>query len=88
MANTASTKKRIIQSGIARDRNRANRSRLRNEIKKLRLAVAGGDGAAARELLPATVQILDRSAKKGAIHKNAAARTKSRLTRAVAALEG
>ena len=87
MANSESAKKRIRQTEKRRDRNRAHRSELRTEVKKLRQAVAGGDADRARELLPATLSIVDRSAKKGAIHKNAAARTKARLTRAVASVQ-
>ncbi len=87
MANTESAKKRVRQSLKRRDRNRAHRSEVRTEIKKLRQAVASGDAAVARELLPATLGIIDRCAKKGAMHRNTAARTKARLTRAVAGAE-
>jgi small subunit ribosomal protein S20 len=88
MANTESAKKRVRQSRQRRARNRAHRAELRTEIKKLRHAVADGDADQAREMLSATLGIVDRSAKKGAIHKNAASRTKARLTRAVASVEG
>jgi small subunit ribosomal protein S20 len=63
--------------------NRHNLSRLKTQIKKLRAAIASGDAAAARGLLPATVGEIDRAAKKGVIHDNAAARYKSRLARRV-----
>lgn len=63
--------------------NRANRSRMRTEIKKLRTALALGDAAKAQELLPAVVSIIDKSIQKGVLHRNAAARYKSRLTQTV-----
>ena len=86
MANMASAEKRIRQSLKQRARNKSYRSRLRTEIKRLRQAVAAGDGETARTLLTTTLSVIDRTAKHGVIHRNAAARTKSRLSRAVAAL--
>ena len=86
MANTRSAEKRIRQSAKRRERNRSHRTAMRTAIKKLREAVAEGDGAKAREMLPATLGMVDATAQKGVIHDNAAARTKSRLARAVNAL--
>ena len=86
MANIKSAEKRIRRSSRQRERNRMLRSRLKSAVKDLRQAVAAGDGDAAREKLPGTLSIVDSTARKGVIHANAAARTKSRLTRAVAAL--
>ena len=86
MANTRSAEKRIRQSEKQRARNRAYRSTMRTAIKKLRGAVTEGEAATARELLGPTLSVLDSTARKGVIHANAAARTKSRLTRAVNAL--
>ncbi len=60
--------------------NRSNRSRLRTAIKKLRAAIAAGDQKAAQQLLPQTISIIDKSVQKGVLHRNAAARYKSRLT--------
>ena len=60
---------------------------MRTSVKFLRQTIAEGDAAAARELLPKTVSIVDATARKGVIHANAAARTKSRLTKAVTAIE-
>ena len=80
MANTKSAEKRNRQNEQNRLRNRAHRSRLRTAIKKLRTAVASGDAGAAKELLPETLSIIDKTAQKGVIHDNAAARYKSRLT--------
>ena len=86
MANMASAEKRVRQSQKRRARNRSYRSHLRTEIKKLRQAVEAGDAETAKTLLPTTLSVVDRIAKHGVIHRNAAARTKSRLSRAVAAL--
>jgi small subunit ribosomal protein S20 len=86
MANTKSAEKRILQSEKKRLRNRSNRSRLRTAVKKLRDAVERGDAATATALLPETLKVVDESAGKGALHRNAADRTKSRLTRAVGKL--
>lgn len=83
MANTKSALKRIRQTETQRDRNRARKSQMRTEIKKLRQTIAAGDGEAARALLPRTLEVIDKAAQKNAIHRNVAARTKSRLTRAV-----
>ncbi len=88
MANKASADKRARQALKRRARNRSYRSLLRGEIKKLRQAVDSGDAEAARSLLPSTLSTVDRIARHGVIHDNAAARTKSRLSRAVAALDG
>jgi len=68
--------------------NTARRSHLRSQIKKLRSLVAQKDAAGARRELTKTLSLLDRSAGKGIIHRNNAARHKSRLTRQVNALAG
>ncbi len=83
MANTKSAKKRAEKSVAQRERNRALKSRMRTAVKKLRKAAETGDAAAAESLLPAAIQVVDSTAQKGAVHKNAAARTKSRLVAAV-----
>lgn len=86
MANIASAKKRIQKSERQRVANRGHRSRMRTAVKKLRGLLAAGDAEAARAALPTTLGIVDACAGKGVIHPNAAARTKSRLTKAVAKL--
>lgn len=86
MANTRSAEKRILQNERRRQRNRRYRSRLRGEVKRLRATIESGNKAAATELLPGVVATLDSLAGKRIVHRNAAARTKSRLTRAVQAL--
>ena len=87
MANTKSAKKRIRKSEIQRDRNRASRTRLRTAVKQLRQTIDSGDATAAREMLPKIASLVDATARKGVIHSNAAARTNSRLAKAVAAIE-
>ena len=88
MANNPSAIKRNRQTVVRRARNRSQRSHMRTSIKSLRQAIAAGDAQAARNLLPGTLKVVDSTAQKGAIHRNAAARTKSRLERAVAKLAG
>ncbi|HQR40111.1 MAG TPA: 30S ribosomal protein S20 [Blastocatellia bacterium] len=84
MANHKSAEKRIRQSEKRRAVNRQNKGAMRTEIKRLRSALALGDAETARNLLPAVMSIIDRSIQKGVLHKNAAGRYKSRLTRHVA----
>jgi small subunit ribosomal protein S20 len=60
--------------------NRSNRTRLRTEIKKLRAALSGGDKDTLQTALSQTISTIDKSVQKGVLHKNAAARYKSRLT--------
>ena len=74
------------QSVKRRARNRKNLSHLKTRVKMLRAAIATGDAEAAKKLLPQTVGEIDKAAKKGVVHDNAAARHKSRLTRKVNAL--
>ena len=86
MAHHASALKQMRQGLKHKARNRKNLSQLKTQVKKLRTAIAKGDAAAARELLPETVGVIDKASKKGIIHDNAAARYKSRLTRHINAL--
>jgi small subunit ribosomal protein S20 len=58
--------------------NRSNRTRVRSSIKRLRGALEGNGDA--KELLPMTVSTIDKAVQKGVMHKNTAARHKSRLT--------
>jgi|EndMetStandDraft_2_1072991.scaffolds.fasta_scaffold459344_2 small subunit ribosomal protein S20 len=87
MANTKSADKRARQALKRRDRNRDHVSTMRTAVKRLRKAVASGDAKTAQDLLGNTVKVVDSTAQKGVIHRNAAARTKSRLTKAVNALK-
>jgi len=80
MPNHKSAEKRVRQNEKRRDINRGNRGRLRTGIKKLRAALEGGDAGSAQTLLPETVSLIDKAVQKGVLHRNAAARYKSRLT--------
>lgn len=86
MANTKSAIKRIKQTGTRTSINRNNKTRLRNQLKKLRGAISQGDAAAAQQLLAPTFSIVDRAVQKGVIKKNNASRVKSRLAVRVNAL--
>lgn len=86
MANIASAKKRARQAERRRAHNAALRSRLRTYIKKVILAVDSGDLARAQQAFREAVPIIDSSVNKGLIHRNKAARSKSRLNARVKAL--
>ena len=86
MARHTSVMKRNRQSIEDRGRNRTNSTRLKTQLKKLRSAIEAGDQETASKLLPETVAGIDKAAKKGILHDNAAGRHKSRLTRKVNAL--
>ena len=83
MAKHASALKQMRQSLKHRDRNRRSLSQLKSQIKKLRSVLSAGKalGDDAKKLLARTAGEIDRAAKKGVIHDNAAARYKSRLSR-------
>lgn len=80
MPNHKSAEKRVRQNEKRRMINRGHRSKLRSGIKKLRSALEGGDAAGTQTLLPETISLIDKAVQKGALHRNAAARYKSRLT--------
>ncbi len=86
MANTAQARKRARQSVKVNAHNSALRSTLRTAIKKVLKAVEGGDKAVAMAAYQENVSVIDRIADKNIIHKNKAARHKSRLTAAIKAL--
>ena len=86
MANIKSAMKRIRTSEKRRVRNAAVRSAVRGSVKSARAAIEAGQAAQARETLQRTIQTLDKAVTKGVIHKNTAARKKSRLTRQLNAL--
>jgi small subunit ribosomal protein S20 len=79
MPNTASAKKRLRQNERRRQLNRALRSRMRTQIRRVREAVAAGDNETAQSEFRMAARRLDQAAAKGLIHKNAAGRSKSRL---------
>ncbi len=84
MANHKSAEKRVRQTEKRNETNRGNRSKVRTQIKKLRSAVAASDKNLSGELLNPTISVIDKAVNKGLIHKNTAARHKSRLTKHVA----
>jgi small subunit ribosomal protein S20 len=86
MANIKSAMKRIRQSEKRRVRNAAVRSAVRTSVKGARAAIEAGQADQARETLLHTIRVLDKAVTKGVIHKNTAARRKSRLTRQLNAL--
>jgi len=86
MANHKSAEKRVRQNVKRNEINRSNRSKLRTQIKKLRAALSTADKKQSAELLNPTVSLIDKAVNKGLIHKNTAARYKSRLTKHVSEL--
>jgi len=86
LANIASAKKRARQSENNRARNAAQRSMVRTTIKKVVKAVEAKDKSAATAAYAEMVPVLDRYADRGLIHKNKAARHKSRLSAHILAL--
>lgn len=81
MAHSLSAKKRLRQSAKRRARNRARKDLVKQNVKAFNVALGGGDLDKAGQALNAAVQRIDRTAAKGTIHKNAAARKRSRLTK-------
>lgn len=86
MANIKSAKKRAITSEKRRKHNASRRSMMRTYFKKVVAAIEAGNKEAATEAFNAVVPVLDRYATKGLIHKNKAARHKSRLAAKIKAL--
>jgi small subunit ribosomal protein S20 len=87
VANTKQAKKRARQAEKHRKHNASRRSMLRTHIKKVVYAIEAKDLEKAREAYNAAVPIIDRMATKGLIHKNKAARHKSRLSTHIKTLE-
>ncbi|MEE9559431.1 MAG: 30S ribosomal protein S20 [Acidiferrobacterales bacterium] len=88
MANTAQARKRVRQATRRRPRNVSLRSKVRTYIKMVRQAIAEEDKAAAQEAYKQAVPIIDHGSSEGVLHRNAAARHKSRLNAKVRALGG
>ncbi len=80
MPNHKSAEKRVRQNERRRDNNRSNRARVRTSVKKLRGALADGNAQDIKAALPMTMSEIDKAVQKGVLHRNAAARHKSRLT--------
>lgn len=86
MANIKSAQKRARQSEVRREHNASLRSRMRTAIKGVRKAIAAGDKGAAQSALNSATSMIDSTVGKGIVHKNMAARNKSRLSDAVKAM--
>ena len=86
MANSKQAKKRAVQSERRRQHNASRRSMMRTLLKKVIAAIEAGDKDTATKEFAAAQPILDRFATKGLVHKNKAARSKSRLNAAIKAL--
>ncbi|WP_156842654.1 30S ribosomal protein S20 [Novosphingobium aquimarinum] len=86
MANTPQARKRIRRNENRSLVNTNRMSRIRTFVKKVELAIDGGDKTAATEALKAAQPELSRGVARGVLHKNTAARKMSRLTKRVAAL--
>ena len=80
MPNIKSSKKDVISSKIAYEKNKADKSELKTNLKKFEAAVAAGDKVAAEETYKVAVKAIDQAGLKGLLHKNNAARKKSSLT--------
>ena len=80
MPNHKSAEKRVRQNERRRLINRSSRAKLRTSVKNLRSALKSGDAGKVGTLLPKTVSEIDKAVQKGVLHRNAAARHKSRLT--------
>lgn len=87
MPHIQSAKKRLRQNPRRRVRNQTRKTRVRTAGKAVIKAVQGGDVQAAQAALKEAVSAIDRAAKRNVIHKNSAARKKSRLARAVNQLQ-
>jgi small subunit ribosomal protein S20 len=86
MANSAQARKRARQAVKQRAHNMSLRSTLRTAIKRVRKAIGAGDKAAAQAVFKESQSVIDSIADKKIIHKNAAARHKSRLSAAIKSL--
>ena len=80
MANIKSSKKDVISSKIAYEKNKADKSELKTTLKKFDAALVAGDKVVAEAAYKAAVKSVDQAVNKGLLHKNNAARKKSALT--------
>jgi small subunit ribosomal protein S20 len=86
MANSKQARKRARQSTARNAQNSSQRSRVRTAVKSVRKAIAAGDKQAAQDILSKATSVIDSIADKKVIHKNTAARNKSRLAAAIKAM--
>ena len=80
MPNIKSSKKDVIRSKIAYEKNKADKSELKTNLKKFEAALVSGDKTAAEETYKLAVKAVDQAALKGLLHKNNVARKKSSMT--------
>ena len=86
MANSPQARKRARQADTHNKRNAAARSKFRSAIKKVIYAIEAGDKASAESAYKAAIPVIDSTCTKGLIHKNKAARHKSRLNNSIRAM--
>ena len=80
MPNIKSSKKDVLSSKIAYEKNKANKSELKTNLKKFDAALVAGDKAVAEAAYKLAVKSVDKAVLKGLLHKNNAARKKSSMT--------
>ena len=80
MPNIKSSKKDVISSKIAYEKNKADKSELKTTLKKYEAALVSGDKTAAQAAYAVAVKAVDQAVNKGLLHKNNAARKKSSMT--------
>lgn len=83
MAHSVSARKRIRQNAQRRERNRARKSQIKTAVRKVDTAIGAGDKEQSAAALRSASQVVDKIAATGTIHRNKAARMKSRLARRV-----
>lgn len=86
MPNIKSASKRVLITKARNARNKANRTALRSTLKKFDTVVASGDSEAAAATYKVAVKTVDQAVTKGLLHKNNAARKKSRMAKAINAM--
>lgn len=86
MPNIKSAKKRVLVAADHRERNMAQRSAMKSSLKKVTSSITAGDPETAKVNLKVAIKTLDETVSKGLIHKNQAARRKSRLTKKLNAM--
>jgi small subunit ribosomal protein S20 len=79
LPNIKSVIKDVKKSRERHERNIAVKSKIKTFVKKAKGAIAGGDAAVTQQAVSSAVSVIDKAAEKGIIHKNAAARRKSRI---------
>ena len=80
MPNIKSSKKDVIRSKVAYEKNKADKSELKTNLKKFDAALVAGDKTAAEAAYKVAVKAVDKAVTKGILHKNTAARKKSSMT--------